>query len=263
MSPDFPKRVTVLFREHASTVAYASDLAHKLRVPFCAFTPISADDTDKRASLSGTHAYRLRALMHQRMQNQLSTLQKDGTSERYTEIGNPFRYHSDIHVTCTPRSDYAHVPRLSPAGETALFRTTKGALFIPLGDGPSGLTGARYGVAMAKRLKSNVIFWHTTWRNPDVDSQDPRAHICDTAEKIILQAEQIAREACVESKVHIECAPNLVEGLVTTALESGASLIVMADGGHKVFGSYTERVRERNCPIPMLVVPNMHTEEDS
>lgn len=255
MDNAFPSRVIVRYREHANTVRYARDLARLLSVPLLAHVPISMEETARHADRIGTTPGHLRIMMHTRMGADIS---KDTTShDRHigTEIGSVISRSGDIEVSCDTSSPVT-LPRISPAGEMHVFRgDERGPIFIPLGDGPSGLIGAQYGLRLAKLLKVPALFWHTTWRNDAISEVEPIAHMCDEARAVLKSAELLAMNAEVEASCTIECAPRLVEGLVLAALRMNATLIVMAEGAHKRFGTYTERVRARNCPVPLLIVP--------
>ena len=257
MGPLFPKSIRVMFNEFGPHLPYAVNLAELLCVPAAVFAPLPDACLYSGSNLLGLADYQLRARMHGRIESH---------ARAYLTAGNKTPIHTHIEdsrfgddylfVSCDTNA-YAHIPVLSPAGELKVFRGTKGPVFVPLGDGPSGIIGAQYGVQLAKRLETSVVYWHTTWRNTAITESDPRAHVTPNAEAVIVRAEAIARGAGVTHATQCVCVDDVVQGIIGAAQHAGASLVVMARGGHKISGTYTDRVRARNCPIPMLTLPKV------
>lgn len=252
---DFPGKIRVEFSEFGPHVPYAANLAELLGVPLSLCIPTPEHFIGEAALLLRANPLILRMLIRERATLAVHKFLSDPARipvHTTTVISTPDMH--DIVVSCGTK-DHAGTPILSPAGERAVFRTKRGGIFVPFGDGPSGLVGATYGAVLAKRLDANVILWHTTWRNGAVASDAPEDHLVASARGVMEQSQSILHEAGVRFTTYCECKPRLVEGLISSALTLGASLIVMAQGAHKEFGTYTDRVRARNCPIPMLIVP--------
>lgn len=255
MGTSFPKSVRVMFDEFGPHLPYAANLAELLRVPVAVFAPLPDIALRSGGVLLGLADYQLRAEMHGRIgAHTRAYLTQGQRTEVHTHIEESRFGNGYVFVSCDTDS-YMHIPVLSPAGETKVFRGTKGPVFAPLGDGPSGVIGARHGVELAKRLGTDIVFWHTTWQNTAVASDDPRTHVTPNAEDVIAQAEALARDAEVTHTTQCVCVDDVVQGIIGAAQRAGASLVVMARGGHKISGTYTDRVRARNCPIPMLTLP--------
>ncbi len=248
-------RVIVRFHEGSNTVDYAKNLAELLQVPLIAYAPIDRELVDEHARGANVDSSRVRSIMHVRMQEHVGTSRTAGTV--FTEIGIPRVTKNDIIVSCVREANFAGTLQLSPAGERGVFRTDERELFVPVGDGPSALYGACVATDLARRLNARICFWHTTWPREGVESTKPIDHALPYVRTTVEHMRAHAESLQVPAQVVVECAPRLVEGLVTTALSRGSGLIVMAEGTHKRFGTYTERVRERNCPIPLLVTGEM------
>lgn len=251
----FPAKIRVEFSEFGPHVPYAANLAELLGVPLSLCIPTPEHFIGQAALLQRSNPLILRLLIRERAA--LVAQKFLGSPLRIpvhtTTVTSAPDAHDIVVSSCT--KEHAVAPVLSPAGEHTVFRTKHGGIFVPFGDGPSGVIGATYGAVLAKRLSTNVILWHTTWRNSTVTSADPKDHLIESAKAVMEQSQQILHEAGVPFTTHCECKPRLVEGLIGSALYLGASLIVMAQGAHKEFGTYTDRVRARNCPIPVLIIP--------
>lgn len=252
---DFPGKVRVEFSEFGPHLPYAANLAELLRVPLAVCIPTPEHVIGEAALLLRTNPLVFRLLIRERAALAVQKFLSDPNRiPIHTTTVTSAPDMNDIVVACDA-SDHADAPVLLPRGERAVFRTKRGGIFVPFGDGPSGIVGATYGAHLAKRLSTSVILWHTTWRNNAVASHVPEDHLIGSARAVMERSQSILREAGVPFTTHCECKPRLVEGLIGSALYLGASLIVMAQGAHKVFGTYTTRVRARNCPIPMIIIP--------
>lgn len=252
---DFPGKVRVEFSEFGPHLPYAANLAELLDVPLSLCIPTPEHVIGEAALLLRANPLILRLLIRERATLAVHKFLSDPARiPIHTTTVTDIPSRSDIVVSCDT-GDHRETPVLSPAGERAVFRAKRGAIFVPFGDGPSGIIGATYGALLAKRLDANVILWHTTWRSGVVASDDPKDHLIASARSVMEKSQKILHDASVPFTTRCEYKPRLVEGLISSALTLGASLIVMAEGAHKEFGTYTERVRARNCPIPMLIIP--------
>ncbi len=256
MASLFPKQIRVVFDEYSVHVPYAVNLAELLGIPVTVNAPVPKRHTDEAASLLGREAWHMRAAMHRRVEHAARKyLNTPDAIAVYTAIEAPTQTRDNLYVSCDTLA-HRGTPVLSPGGERVVFRgNKKGAIFVPVGDGPSGIVGTKYATVLAQRLNTNIILWHTTWRDEKVRSDDPADHVSKEAQCVLNETTMLVKESGVPVTMTIECAPTVIEGIIGAALRSGASLIVMAQGTHKEFGAYTDRVRARNCPIPMLIIP--------
>src|SRR3990167_8442671 len=130
-------------------------------------------------------------------------------------------------------------------------------VLIPFGNGDSGLRAALIGIQMAKQLNLSVVFYHTTWRKPEVvglASEDGWNHICDKALANTESLRELATSVGVESRFFIEiAAPTVKGGIIGAALRKRATMIVMARGSEIRTGSYVDQVA--GCsPVPLFIV---------
>jgi cation diffusion facilitator family transporter len=140
---------------------------------------------------------------------------------------------------------------LTPYDETTLNARADGPIVIPFGDGDSGRDAASAALELAARLGKSVVFYHTTWR-ADIDSDDPRDHLCPEAEAVLSYLEETAQQVGVQFKTKLEMASDVAEGILHAAVDEGASLIVLARGRKTKAGSYVDQVVEQS-PFPTMV----------
>ena len=130
----------------------------------------------------------------------------------------------------------------------------KKKIMVPLGDGPAGIKASTFAIWFAKRTRFSLVFWHTTWRNPKVSSENPWDHMIDNAKLTLLKAQTMATEAGVPYEVDIRSVPEAIaDGIVAAAYDHDVCLITMTRGDKAVLGSHCDSVVERS-PIPLLVV---------
>jgi nucleotide-binding universal stress UspA family protein len=141
-----------------------------------------------------------------------------------------------------------HLTVLTPFSEQRLLARGPGSIMVPFGDGRSALA-----LPLAAALKMPVIFYHTTWRNPLVQSQTPADHMCADAVGISSQLSAAADAAGVPYTFEIETADDVVEGLLQCAMRSSSRLIAMARSTRTTVGSYVDHALRRS-PVPLLVV---------
>lgn len=126
-------------------------------------------------------------------------------------------------------------------------------LVVPIGDGESGITGARVAAALAARLGAPLRFYHTTWRNPECVSEFPNDHVSGAADTVLRIARLAATAARVPHETVIETAPDVTDGMIRAAIRFHASCVVVARGGRTGKGSYVDQLLAES-PIPVLVV---------
>jgi len=129
----------------------------------------------------------------------------------------------------------------------------KKKIIVSLGDGPTGLAASQFAIWFAKRIGFSLVFWHTTWRDHTVTSDDPRDHMNHHAKIVLLKAQTMAEEANVPYEVDVRTISEAIaDGIVTAAYDHDCCLIVMKRGD-AVIGSHCDSTVERT-PIPLMVV---------
>ncbi|HEY9777474.1 MAG TPA: hypothetical protein V6C81_27170 [Planktothrix sp.] len=136
-----------------------------------------------------------------------------------------------------------------------------GGILVPFGDGESGIIAAAEALPLAAQLKSDVIFYHTTWRSPHVSSTNPLDHLCGDAKRHFDELTAMAQTYGVRSHMEIEMADDVVVGMLRCAANGAvashnpkpADLIVMTHGVNTCFGSYVEKALQKSA-TPVLVI---------
>ncbi|MDO8622001.1 MAG: universal stress protein, partial [bacterium] len=147
---------------------------------------------------------------------------------------------------------------VAPQGETGVLVRGAGPVCIPLGDGESGSWASLLGIPIARALGLSVVFYHTTWRNPAVASDEARAHMDPDAQLVLATAHQRAVAAGVAYHTIVEMADGVAEGIVRAALRERCSLIITARGRATGRGSYVDQLLAES-PIPVWSAPRKET----
>jgi hypothetical protein len=126
-------------------------------------------------------------------------------------------------------------------------------LLIPFGDSFGTLEPALRAVDLAKALGAEVCFYHTTWREPSRNTDNPLEHMCGAARDVLAMALHRCLTARVVPSSLIECADDIAQGVVRAALRRGSCLIVAAYGRRTFRGSYVDQVVQRST-VPVLVM---------
>ncbi len=153
------------------------------------------------------------------------------------------------HGLVSRRSDFNV---LIPFDEPTLDERGSGPFLIPFGDSESDLDAADIGLPLARALNRPVIFYHTTWRNPELSSDNARDHMCEGALAVLSALEKNASALGVDFKTEVEMAPDVTEGILHSAVRNAASLIVVDRGRRTLIGSYVNQILDQS-PIPTLV----------
>lgn len=143
---------------------------------------------------------------------------------------------------------------LEPFDEPRVFGRGTGEVMIPLGAGQSGRRAFRVGIPLAARLGVPVLFWHATWKDPDIGTDFPDAHVSPAARRTITDAQDSAAANAVTYRTVVETADAVVAGLSRCALAEHCALVVMARGRQTAAGHYGETLLRRTLPVPLLMV---------
>lgn len=160
-------------------------------------------------------------------------------------------HHLLVDEDLAARQDDADV--LVPFGETGLLARGGGPILLPFGHGESPFEAARLALELASALQLEVVFYHTTWSDPDIDSTDPADHVCEEAKLVQAQLEKMAAAASLQYRTIVECADDVIEGLLHCAMREQACLVAMSRGAKTVSGCYVEHALVQS-PAPLLVV---------
>lgn len=148
---------------------------------------------------------------------------------------------------------HRNITVLDGMGNDTFPGTGDAPIFVPLGDGESGIHAAQFAATLAADLRRPLILYHTTWRNPDVTSDRPADHLCTNAGNVIMIARTRVQALGVTPTVCIETAPVVAGGIIRAAIRARAACIVVARSGKTGKGSYVDQLRSQS-PIPVLIV---------
>ena len=176
----------------------------------------------------------------------------DGMSISFGDLTSSIELGNIIFV-CESAADRQDLITLVPFDEESLTKRGDGPVLIPLGDNGSGEYAAREGIEIAKALGLSVVFYHTTWREEDVDSDDPRDHMNTGARQVLEGAIARAEELEVLYKAVPQTDLGVADGIVLAAGVHECSMILMARGTDTLKGSYVDQVLELSR-IPVLVM---------
>lgn len=155
------------------------------------------------------------------------------------------------------RSDISWVV---PMDERGLNTRGKGPILVPFGNGISAMRG--YNLAAQLVLAANaeggegqasVLFYHTTWKNPSVKSEEAAQHMCPQAVAIRNLLEKAATDAGVPFTTVIQTADDVADGILHTALMHQARLIIMPQSRMVEVGDYCFRVIAKS-PVPIIAL---------
>jgi cation diffusion facilitator family transporter len=123
-------------------------------------------------------------------------------------------------------------------------------VFVPYGDGDSGLRAAKVAIELAVRFDLVVVFYHTTWPSDKaVESLNPKDHVCYEAKVRSAQLDLMAQAAGVQHRFVTEMAKTVNGGITTAALRENAALIVMVRGDCVLSGSYVDQMSGGTVPL--------------
>ena len=167
----------------------------------------------------------------------------------------PVAFSDELFVT--PNSlegcEFANQLVIFDQGQLSLEENAPLKMLLPFGSGESGLHAAGYALAFATACRMEVVFYHTTWRRNSVTEEDPALHMCDAARAVLASLEQSARAHGLTTRTIVECADDVVEGLIQCALRENLSIIAMARGkttGRD--GSYVTHALAQS-PLPLMI----------
>lgn len=141
---------------------------------------------------------------------------------------------------------------LQPFYEREIDLSGDRCMLVPFGSRESGVFAALHALPIARQMKLNVVFYHTTWRDPRVKITDPRTHMDEGARTVLRQIVELANQNGVGHRVVIETADDVLDGIITAAIRERASVIAAARGLEVERGSYAERLQIG--PVPLLTI---------
>lgn len=154
----------------------------------------------------------------------------------------------------TPKFPRRDVNVLTPFDEQQLGQRSDGPIFIPFGDGESGIEAAVVALPLAKALGRAVVFYHTTWKDEEVaPDATPEEHMCPKARQVQHYLENRARALGIKYTTIIETHDDVSVGVVQCAARTGADLIALARGRKVKSGSYVSHLAKRSN-IPLLTI---------
>lgn len=236
-------------------LAYAADLATGLGLKLEVF--VCTDS--KREEIIGA-SRTIRDALVERLSALVATATKLTPGDRFTvntyETGKEPDVDADsILVDQAAKHHSRDAIVLASYDETAVRgRQGSGPIFVPFGDETAGMHAAHFALPLAKMLGLQVVYYHTTWRDESTSSEDPADHMCAAARRIQTELRRMATSFGVEHGFVIECADDVVEGMLQCAVRERAAMIVLARGARTGIGSYVTQSLAQS-PIPCLVAP--------
>ncbi len=143
-----------------------------------------------------------------------------------------------------------------PFEESSVLSRGAGEVMFPIGKGASGRWAVKNGLPMIKMILPDapILFWHTTWQNQRIESEDPSLHICEEVRDNISYVEGLARQLDMKFRTVVEMRRDVVEGLARCALREHCVMVVMARGLHTGSGRYGDQLIKRSCPVPIMMI---------
>ncbi len=142
---------------------------------------------------------------------------------------------------------------LAPRLETEVQIGPEWNICIPTSDNNKSLKTIEAGILLATVLDIGVIFYHTTWHKPGLESDDPQNHVCNEAKQVLDTAQEIAQKYRVPARSVVETAPSVPEGISRCAQREGCALIVMSRANTVGRGGYADETKKRTT-VPILVL---------
>lgn len=146
------------------------------------------------------------------------------------------------------------VPVLVPFDEEGPLARGIGEVLFPFGSGSSAIHAMQESLPIVQALGLDVLFYHTTWRNPEVSSEMPDLHLSRSAIEVMQAVGKLASDAGVRHRTILEVSEGVIDGTLLRALTEHCALIVTARGCNTGRGSYVDQWLAKS-PIPMLVMP--------
>ncbi len=236
-------------------LAYAADLATGLGLRLEVFVCIDSK-REETIGASGT----IRDALVERLRGLVTAATNFTPGDKFTintyEVGSePLIDSNSILVDQAAKHHSRDAIVLASYDETAVRgRQGKGPIFVPFGDETAGMHAAHFGLPLAKTLGLSIVYYHTTWRDENTISDNPADHMCTAARRIQSELSRMATSFGVEHRFVIECADDVVEGMLQCAMREQAAVIVLARGARTGIGSYVTQSLAQS-PIPCLVAP--------
>ena len=149
--------------------------------------------------------------------------------------------HTDRHTLVVPQDESLYDP----------YQKCK--IMVPLGNAENGIEATKLAIKLANIVGSNILFWHTTWPDESIDSDDPRDNMCPRAKDIMERCVAMTEDIGLLYSQRIEMWPgDIATGCVQAAHEENCSLILMKLGAGIVQGSWCYDVSDIST-IPVLI----------
>ncbi len=140
-----------------------------------------------------------------------------------------------------------------PMDERGLTTRGRGNILVPFGNGVSALKALALAGPIAQSSGLPLLFYHTSWKNPQVASKDPADHICLDARAIQTKLVASAASLGVQASSVIECAEDVADGILHTAMLTQSRIIVMPQSQMVEVGDYCYRVKDKS-PVPVMII---------
>ena len=243
------------FSGHAE-LKYAANIAKHLNSPLTILIPDSLETAILFAKNSKYCVREILEIAQKRISEKVSSLINACLQISYEVVPDDLNLlNSDktIFVSNSIISEQNNFSVIAPFNEAGLLERGPGEIMIPFGNGESGIFAATKALPLIKRLGLNVVFWHTTWKNPALIANEPEQHMIEDAKSVLKTIREKADELGIKHRSVIETADDVVEGMLRFALKEHLVLIVMTRGKKTGEGRYGDRLIKRSSPIPIFM----------
>ena len=252
-------KVFVFFNDTSSGHAelkYAADIATRLNSKLIVLVRNSLETAILFAKNSKYCVREILEISQKRIREKVSLLINACLQISYKVVPddlNLLNSNKTIVVSNSIISEQNNFSVIAPFDEIGLLERGPGEIMIPFGNGESGIFAANKTLPIIKRLGLNMVFWHTTWKNPAIASEEPKTHMVPEAKSVLKTIREKADELGIKHRSVIETADDVVEGILRFALKEHSVMIVMARGRKTGEGRYGDRLIKRSSPIPIFM----------
>ena len=160
-------------------------------------------------------------------------------------------YHSELTGDLARRvSQKLKTPTLFVEAKTTLQKSA--VIIVPVDEMKKNLVSTKTGIELAKQIKGKILFYHTTWRESGLKTEEPIKHCDPRVIECIGIAEKLAMENKVEYEVIVEMEKTIEAGIIKCAARNSADLIVMTSSP-ALIGGQAELVLD-NSMYPVLLI---------
>lgn len=252
-------KICVIFNDTSSGHAelkYAADITMRLNSPLTVLIQNSLETATLLAKNNKQNAKEIQETAEERIDKKVYSLINEFLWVSYEVMpDNPKLLNSEktIFISNSLIHERNDLSVLAPFDEVGLLERGPGEIMIPFGNGESGIFAVNETLPLINRLGLNVVFWHTTWKNPALAEATAETHMVPEAKSVLKIIQQKANELGIKHRNVIETADDVVEGIIRFALKEHCVMVVMARGRKTGAGRYGDRLIKRSSPVPVFM----------